>query len=212
MGREWVLPCEASLAVGIGWAKKGKYGAVLCVRVGGGRVMMGAWRGDRAVTALELGVAGSWLNIPIFQAAWVAAPGALACEWSRPDLPAADSVPLSHRWAVCSPGWSPAPPSASFVPCGLGRWRGGFHSLSSPDPENNPLYSCDSPHALTSSSHVPRERRNLIPIGQMRTLRPKKGMGSSRGHEARWGCQVGTCVLTPCTSISSGNRWSQGLT
>lgn len=146
---------------------------------------MGAWRGDRAVTALELGVTGSWLNIPIFQAAWVAAPGALACEGSWPGLPAADNVPLSHTWAVCSPGWSPAPPSASFVPCGLGRWRGGFHSLSSPDPENNPLYSCDSPHALTSSSHVPRERRNLIPIGQMRTLRPKKGMGSIQ----RWPMQ-----------------------
>ena len=33
MGRDWVLPCETSLAVGIGWAKKGKYGAVLSVCV-----------------------------------------------------------------------------------------------------------------------------------------------------------------------------------
>ena len=116
----------------------------------------GAWRGDRAVTVPVLGAAGSWLNIPIFQAAWVVGPQALVCKWSRPSLPAADNVPLSHRCVVCSSGWSPTPPSTSFVPCGLGRWRGGRHSLSS-DPENNPLYSCDSPLALSPSSHVPRE-------------------------------------------------------
>lgn len=76
-------------------------------------------------------------------------------------------------------------------PCGLGRWRGGLHSLFSPDPENNPLYSCASPYALTSSSHSPQLQGNLIPIRLLRTLRPGKGMGPPKvmkpDGDARWG-------------------------
>lgn len=48
--------------------------------VKGGRLMMGAWRGNRTGAALGLGAARSPFNIPILQAAWVVASQAVACE------------------------------------------------------------------------------------------------------------------------------------
>lgn len=123
--------------------------------VTGGRLMMGAWRGNRTGAALgwEQQEARSTSQFSR-QPGWL--PHGL---W-----PVSSSGRASQLLTMC-----PCPTDGLFAllggpqllpllpvrPRGFGRWRGGLHSFSSSDPENNPYIHTIFLCALTSSSYIP---------------------------------------------------------
>lgn len=82
------------------------------------------------MTALGLGAAGSWLCIPVFQAASVAAPRALAYECTAPGLPAADMCPCPTDGPFALLGGPQLLPP--FPLCLVGLAGGGEASTPSP--------------------------------------------------------------------------------